>query len=225
MLLLALGLSVALHLTPVLELGWAKPLVFALACLCFLSPVTGFFFIGASAILPTVDTEAYAAMREAFEAGDMSFQVVDSAAKFGFIAWAVVTPVRYRRLSLRGLTLLWPISPWLLWVMLTNGYGAVVMNMDYVKSVLYCVIACQLANESKGQHLKCLLGLCLGCLVVIMGFWANAAGLPVTLCDWGGERGGIARLGSVLADSVMPGRLCSPALPDCWDWSLAWDQN
>jgi hypothetical protein len=40
-------------------------------------------------------------------------------------------------------------------------------------------------------------------LVVSVGFWANAAGLPVQLMNWGGARGGFERTGSVVVDSVM----------------------
>jgi O-antigen ligase len=203
LLLVALGVSVVLHLTPVLQSGLAKPLVFALAALCFLSPTTGFFFIGASSILPSLDPAVYAAVREAVETGGtMPASSVDATARFGFIAWAVVTPLKYRRYSLGGLVELWPILPWFLWIMVTSGYREVA-NEEVLKALLYCVMACQLANESKGQYLKCLLGLCLGCLVIIVGYWASVVGLPVTLSDWGGEREGFERLGSVRADSVM----------------------
>jgi O-antigen ligase len=204
LLLLAFALTMTLHLSPVLDSGLAKPLLFALALLCFFRPFTGFFFIGASAILPTASAAVYEAARQAAEAGDVTgaAAAVDSAAKYGFIAWAIVTALRFRRFSLSGIQTLWPLVLLLLWQLMTSGRGSVI-NGDCLKDVLYCVMACQLANEAKGQYLKCLLGLCLGCLMVIIGFWAQAAGLPVTLATWGGERGGFERMGSVVADSVM----------------------
>jgi len=74
---------------------------------------------------------------------------------------------------------------------------------NYFKALCYAVIACQLANEARGQHLKCLFGLCLGAVLIMSAYWANQAGLPVELSDWGNSREGIARTGGTRADSVM----------------------
>ena len=209
--LLALGFlgALALHLDPVLNSGLAKPLLFALGVLCFLSPVSGFFFLAACAILPTASAEQYALARFLEETGDSTGGMIDSGTKYAFYSWVLAVPLRYQRLRLRGIGVMWPILPWLLWMMLTNGIRNAI-SPDLIKSLLFCVMACQLANEAKGQYLKCLLGMGLGFCVITIGFWANAAGLPVQLADWGGDRSGFTRRGSVVADSVMlwPPLLC-----------------
>ena len=188
LLLVAFGLSVVVHLTPVLQSGRAKPLLFGLASLCFLSPTTGFFFIGASAILPSQTPEAYTLGREMGTAREaLPAELTDVAAKYGFIAWVVVTAVWYRRFSLRGLAALWPLAPFLLWVMFAGGVSSV-MDEEYLKAVLYSIMACQLANESRGRYLKCLLGLCFGALVVMVGFWGQRLDLPIELSNWGDRK-------------------------------------
>ena len=203
LLLVALGVSVVVHLTPVLQSGRAKPLLIGLASVCFLSPTSGFFFIGASAALPSQTPEAYTLGREMSTAREtLPAEMTDVSTKYGFVVWVVVTAVWYRRFSLRGLAALWPLAPFLLWLMLIGGVSSV-MDEEYWKAVLFSIMACQLANESKGQYLKCLLGLCLGTLVVMVGFWGQRLGLPIDLSTWGGDRGGMARIGSVRADAVM----------------------
>jgi hypothetical protein len=87
------------------------------------------------------------------------------------------------------------------------------MNSEYFKAITYSVIACQLVNEAKGRHLKCLLGMGLGCLMVTTAFWAYQLGLGVDLSTWGGERSGYARLGGVRADAVM---IWPPLLMGCF---------
>jgi len=61
LLLLFVGLagSLALHLSPVMNSGMNKPLLVVLGVICMLRPVTGFFFMGASSILPTASADLY----------------------------------------------------------------------------------------------------------------------------------------------------------------------
>jgi hypothetical protein len=91
----------------------------------------------------------------------------------------------------------------LLWFLALTQEAIFLPNSEYVKALLFSVIACQLANEARGQFMKCLFGLCLGALLVMTAYWASQLGLPVQVNDWGGEREGFARLGGVRADSVM----------------------
>lgn len=210
-LLLGIGAvgALLLHLDPVLNAGFAKPLLVLLGVVCFLSPVSGFFFLAASGILPTTTADVYALARVLAETGEDTTGLTDSGTKYAFYSWLVALALRYRRVRLRGIHLLWPILPWLGWMVLTNGLQSA-LRPDLVKSLLFSVMACQLANEAKGQYTKCLIGLGLGFLVVTFGFWAKTVGLPVQLADWGGQRAEFDRLGSVVVDSVMlwPPLLC-----------------
>lgn len=178
-------LAAALHLSPVLHSGLGLVLTYLLPAISYLSPVTGFFFIACSQFLP-------------FPAGSPN-----NPAQAGVLVWLPVILLRYHRVNLSGVWRLWPVLPWLLWFMMLTGEAIYRPDSDYVKCLIYCFIACQLANESKGQHLKCLLGLCLGAFLVMTAYWANEFGLPVEISDWGGEREGFARMGSVRADAVM----------------------
>lgn len=196
------GGALLLHLDPVLNSGIAKPALFLLGIVCFLSPISGFFFLAASAVLPTTSAEFYALARELAEEGENPFGITESGTKYAFYSWLVASLFNLRSFRLTGIHHLWPIMPWLLWMTLAIGprYS---IHPDLIKSVLFCVMACQLMNMSNGQYMKCLLGFGLGLLVVTFGFWAKTAGLPVTLSDWGGARGEFTRLGSVVVDSVM----------------------
>jgi O-antigen ligase len=95
------------------------------------------------------------------------------------------------------------VLPWLVWHWLMTREPVYHFNSEYMKAIVYAVIACQQVNEAKGRHLKCLLGMCLGTLMATTAFWAYQFGLPVDLSTWGGERSGFARLGGVRADAVM----------------------
>jgi len=185
LLLAVIALVAALHLTPVLHSGLGTILTYALPTISYLSPVTGFFFIACSQFVPFPDGSPH------------------NPAQAGVLVWLPVVLLRYRRVNLTGLWRLWPIVPWLLWFAVLTGEPIYFPNSEYVKSLVYCVIACQLANEARGRLLKCLLGLSLGALLVMTAFWASQFGLPVEISDWGTQREGIARMGGVRADSVM----------------------
>lgn len=182
---LAVTLAVALHTGPVLHSGVGVVLIYLLAGLSYLSPVTGFFFIACSQFLP-------------FPEGS-----IHNPAQAGVLVWLPVILLRYQTVNLAGIGRLWPVLPWLLWYMLLTGEAIYMPNSEYVKALMYSVIACQLANEAKGQYLKCLLGLSLGALLVMVAYWGIQFGLPIEITDWGGDRDGFQRMGSVRADSVM----------------------
>jgi O-antigen ligase len=185
LLITVVTLASAIHLGPVLHSGIGIPMLYVLAAISYLSPVTGFFFIACGQFLP-------------FPEGSSN-----NPAQVGVIVWLPVILLRYHRVNLHGTWCLWPVLPWLLWYLLLTGEPIYLPTSEYGKAVIYCLIACQLANESKGQHLKCLFGLCLGALLVMTAYWATQLGLPVEVTDWGGDREGFARLGSVRADAVM----------------------
>ena len=185
LLLAVIALAAALHLGPVLHSGLGTVLTYALPAVAYLSPVTGFFFIACSQFVP-------------FPEGSLH-----NPAQAGVLVWLPIILLRYHRLNLNRVWRLWPVLPWLLWFMVLTGEGVFMPNSEYVKALVYSVIACQLVNESKGRLLKCLFGLCLGALLVMTAYWASQLGLPVEINDWGGEREGFVRMGGVRADSVM----------------------
>jgi O-antigen ligase len=178
-------LAAALHLGPVLHSGLGTLLVYALAGVSYLSPVTGFFFIACGQFVPFPEGSSH------------------NPAQVGVLVWLPVVLLRYHRLKLDSAWRLWPVLPWLLWFVLLTGERVFLPNSEYMKALAYCLIACQLANESRGQFLKCLVGLCLGALLIMTAYWATQLGLPVEVNDWGGEREGFVRIGSVRADAVM----------------------
>jgi len=185
LLLAVITFAVAQHLSPVLHSGLGTILTYALPAISYLSPVTGFFFIACSQFVP-------------FPQGSPH-----NPAQAGVLVWLPIILLRYRRLNLHEVWRLWPVVPCLLWFMVLTGEAIYFPNSEYFKALVYSVIACQLVNESRGRYLKCLLGLCLGALLVMTAYWASQFGLPVEINDWGAEREGIARMGSVRADSVM----------------------
>lgn len=178
-------LAAALHLGPIMHSALGTPLVYLLAAVSYLSPPSGFFFLGCNQFIPFPEESPH------------------NPAQAGVLVWLPVVLLRYHRLTLQGAWRLWPVLPWLLWYFLLTGEEIYLPNSEYVKALAFSVIACQLANESRGQHLKCLFGLCLGALLVMTAYWATQLGLPVEVQDWGGEREGIARMGGVRADAVM----------------------
>lgn len=182
---LVVFLAACLHLSPVLHSKLGLVLTYLLPAISYLSPSTGFFFIACSQFLP-------------FPAGSLY-----NPAQAGVLVWLPMIFLRYHRVNLNGVWRLWPVLPWLLWYMVLTGEAIYRPESDYVKALFYSVIACQLVNESKGQHMKCLLGLCLGAFLVMTAYWADQAGLPVQISDWGGAREGFERMGSVRADAVM----------------------
>jgi len=182
----AVGVTVLLQLSPVANSPAALPLIIALSALCWLTPVTGFFYIACAQFLPDSTNGAFA------------------PANIGFYTWLIVTPFLYRRFKLRGMSVLIFLMPYLIWSAGISGSLSVLSpNGNWVKSILYAVMACQLANESQGNYHKCLWGLCLGALMIGIAYWMHQLGLPVQLSDFGGERAGFVRLGGVRADSVM----------------------
>jgi hypothetical protein len=178
-------LAGVMHLGPVLHSPLGVPLLYVLAAASFLSPISSFFFIACGQFLPFPEGSPH------------------NPAQAGVLVWLPMVLLRYRRLNLRNVTRLWPVLPWLGWFALLALEPVFLPQSDYFKALVYSIIACQLANEAKGHFLKCLVGLSLGALLVMTAYWAQQLGLPVELSDWGGEREGIARLGSVRADAVM----------------------
>jgi O-antigen ligase len=178
-------LAGTLHLAPVLHSDLGLVLTYLLPAVSYLSPITGFFFIACSQFLPYPEGSPH------------------NPAQAGVLVWLPMILMRYRRLNLRSAWRLWPVLPWLLWLWTLTQEPIYRPNGDYVKALVYAIIACQLANESKGRFQKCLLGLCLGAFVVMTAYWANELGLPVEISDWGNEREGFTRMGAVRADAVM----------------------
>lgn len=185
----------ALQIQPILHSGIALPLILVMSALCWLTPVTGFFYIACAQFLPFPEGAAY------------------NPAQIGVATWIAVTFIKYRKMDLRGLSQLWPVLPWLLWYWLVTGENIWHFNSEYFKAVTYSVIACQQVNAARGNYLKCLLGMSLGTLMATTAFWAYQLGLPVDLSTWGGEREGYARLGGVRADAVM---IWPPLLMGCF---------
>ncbi len=185
LLICATALAVALHLSPVLNSSLAIPLTALYGAISYLSPVSGFFFVATTQFLPFPEGARF------------------NPAQIGGLIWLPVVLLRYQRLSLGKLWLLWPVLPWFVWFWVLTQEPIYLPDSDYMKALMYSVIACQLAEEARGQYLKCLLGLCLGSLLVMAAYWCYQAGLPVQIQDWGGEREGFARMGGVRADAVM----------------------
>jgi O-antigen ligase len=178
-------LAAALHLAPVLHSALGTVLTYVLPAIAYASPMTAFFFFACSQFLP-------------FPAGSPN-----NPAQAGVLVWLPVVLLCYHRVKLTGLTRLWPVLPLLVWYAVLTGQRIYLPGNDYVKCLVYSVIACQMVNEARGQYLKCLLGLCFGALLVMTAYWASEVGLPVEVTDWGGDREGFQRLGSVRADAVM----------------------
>ena len=182
---IAMAITMALQIKVILHSALALPLIALMAILCWLTPITGFFYIACAQFLPFPDGMPL------------------NPAQVGVATWIVVTLVRYRKMDLAGLGLLWPVMPWLIWFWLLSGERIYEPNSEYFKAITYSVMACQLVNVAKGRHLKCMLGMSLGTIMAATAFWAFQLGLGVDLSTWGGERGGFARLGGVRADAVM----------------------
>jgi O-antigen ligase len=192
---ICLVITMGLQVKAVLHSALAMPLIALMAILCWLTPITGFFYIACAQFLPFPDGMAL------------------NPAQIGVVSWLTVTLIRYRKLDLAGLGILWPVLPWLLWFWLVTGENIVEPNSEYFKAVTYSIIACQQVNAAKGRYLKCLLGMCLGTLMAATAFWAYQMGLGVDLSTWGGERSGFSRLGGVRADAVM---IWPPLLMGCF---------
>ncbi len=185
LLICATVLAVALHLSPILNSSLAIPLTALFGAISYLSPVSGFFFAATTQFLPFPEGTRF------------------NPAQIGVLIWLPVVLLRYQRLSLGKIGLLWPVLPWLVWFWVLTQEAIYLPNSEYMKALMYSVIACQLAGEARGQYLKCLMGLCMGSLLVMAAYWCYQTGLPVQIQDWGGEREGFARMGSVRADAVM----------------------
>ena len=175
----------ALHLSPVLNSGLALPLTAAMAAACYLSPLSAFFFLGCNQFLPFSEGSAY------------------NPAQIGVVVWLPVVFLRYGQVNLAGFRHFVWIIPWVGWHALMTGENVLHPNSEYFKAFIYAVIGLQMANESKGRYLQCLFGLACGALMVGFAYWGITLGLPVQVSDWGGEREGFQRMGSVRADAVM----------------------
>ena len=187
-LLVALGGTMLMNLAPVQKSLAAFPVVFVMAGVCFLRPISGFYFIAFAQTMPVHIGGSF------------------NPAVIGVLAWLFIALLRLPWLRFGGLGHLWVLAPWLLW------NGAVLAQFpisfsyplgELEKAIIYTIIACQLVNASRGEYLKCLLGLSLGALSVCFSFWFHAAGLPVDLSTWGDFRGGFQRMGAAGTDSVM----------------------
>lgn len=181
----AIVMAMALQCAPVLASPLAMPLIILMACMCWLSPITGLFYIACAQSLP-------------FPTGAPL-----NPAQVGVLTWIPVALFRYRGLRFRGLKYLLVYLPYILWLDVLWEENLFGMNSEHMKALAYAVIACQLVNECGGRFLKCLLGLCLGALMVTNAYWGAVLGLPIQLSDWGGSRQEFARLGGARADSIM----------------------
>lgn len=181
------GLTFLLQLTPVLRGVVGQILLPLMACLAWLSPVSGFFFIAAGQALPYPEGAVF------------------NPAQIGFITFPIAMVLRYKSFNFRGLNLLGIFLVWAFWYALVDrGFLTFFHpNSDYMKSLYYAAMACYLVNMSGGRYAKCLLGLCLGGLSVVTAFWGHKLGFPIILSGFGGMRGEFSRLGGVRADSVM----------------------
>lgn len=184
-LMFVFGCAVLLHLGPILHSALGVPILYLLAITSYLSPASGFLFIACGQFLPFPETSA------------------NNPAQIGVLVWLPVTLLRYHRIRLNGISQLWVVLPWLVWFAVLAQENVFWIGGDYMKALFYCVIACQLANEAEGKYLKCLFGLCLGALLVMIAYWAQKVGLPVQINDWGGDREGFTRMGGARADSVL----------------------
>jgi hypothetical protein len=177
--------GVSLHLGPVLHSALGVVLLYALAACSYLSPVTAFVYFACAQFLPFPESSP------------------NNPAQIGVLVWLPVALLRYRRINLGGLSRLWPVLPFLIWYEVLTDEHIYLPNSEYMKALFYSAIACHFINESKGQHLKCLFGLCLGAILVMIAYWALQLGLPVEINDWGADREGFARQGGGRADAVM----------------------
>jgi O-antigen ligase len=188
-------ITMMLQIKPILHSALAMPLIAIMSSLCWLTPTTGLFYVACAQFLPFPEGMAF------------------NPAQIGVMTWIAVTFIRYRRMDLSGIGMLWPVLPWLMWFWLITGEAVYAPNSEYFKALTYAVIACHQVNVAQGRYLKCLLGMCLGCLMATTAFWAYQLGLPVDLSTWGGERSGFSRLGGVRADAVM---IWPPLLMGCF---------
>ncbi len=194
-LLILLCSSTLLQLNAILASGVADILLTCTAAISWMTPVSGFAYIAASQILPFPPDSFF------------------NPSQIGFFTWLIVIPFRYRRISLRNWQIMLAFLPCLLWFWAISGKNLFDWGGEYAKAMCFGIIGIQLANEAKGRYLKCLMGLCLGCITVSFGYWASLAGLPVTLSNYGGLRGDYLRLGGVRTDSVM---VWPPLLMGCF---------
>jgi len=198
-LIVDLVIAFALQMKPVLNSPIGFYLLCVMACVSWMTPVTGFFYIACAQSLPIPEAARL------------------NPAQLGFVMWIFAAFVRYRRFNLKNFRIIWPVVPFLLWFTVVTGekiwmdHRATpaasmidsILGSEYVKAIIYAAISCQLVNECKGQYLKCLFGLCAGALTVTFAFWGHALNLPVQLSEWGGKRGEFSRIGGARVDSIM----------------------
>ena len=194
-LLVVMVSSILLQISPILHSGAATILLVATALISWMTPVSGFAYIAAAQILPFPPDSLI------------------NPAQIGFYTWVLVAPLRYRPFDLKYWHVLLAFLPWFAWFTALSGQNTVTPSGEYAKVVYYGIIGVQLANAAKGHYTKCLMGLCIGCLAVSFGYWAQHLGLPVALSKYGGSRAGFFRLGGVRADSVM---VWPPLLMGCF---------
>lgn len=185
----ALGLTLLMQFLHLMPTSAGVALLCFTAIMCWSTPVTAFYFIACAQSLPFPETAQF------------------NPAQIGVLTWPLALIFFRQKPRLRNVWELWPILPMIVWMALVAGEYRTILTTrsEYVKAILYAVIACHYAASSGGRYQKCLLGLSLGALAVVTSFWAKALGLPVQLMEYTGglSRGGFNRVGAARADSVM----------------------
>jgi O-antigen ligase len=180
--------TILLNLTPVQQSLAVVPILILTAGIGLLRPVSGFYYI---------------AMTQHFPA-EMAYGF--NPAQIGVLAWLLMTFPRLLFVKFKGWYFILLIIPLILWISFVRQEMIVSLAFppgNYERIVIYSLMACQLANASKGEYLKCLLGLSLGSFAAGFSFWLNQIGLPVELSAWGDMRGGFERIGGTGTDAVM----------------------
>jgi len=136
------------------------PFTAVMAAACYLSPLSGFFFLGCNQCLPFAEGGQF------------------KPAQIGVAIWIPVTLIRYHRIQLKGWRHFVWVIPWFAWHVLMTGENILDIDGEYTKALMYALIGLQQANEAKGRYLQCLLGLGCGSVVVGFGCWGFTLGLP-----------------------------------------------
>lgn len=185
----AIVLTFALQFSHLLPVYLCVGLVVALAGVCWLTPFTAFYFIACAQSLPYPEAAPL------------------NPAQLGFVVWLPMALASPGGPRLRHLPLLRYVLPWLVWIMLVEDKGLMILEPTgfWARALAYAALAGHFAAVASGRYVKCLLGLCVGSLSVMAGFWLHVARLPVRLQAYAGahERAGFERLGSGGADAVM----------------------
>jgi O-antigen ligase len=180
--------TLLLNLSPVQHSPAVLPILAVMAGISFLRPLSGFYFIAMTQHFPAVS--AYGL----------------NPAQMGLLIWLLMVLPRLLFVRFKGWYFVILIIPLILWLSFVRHQFIVSLTFppgEYERIVIYSIIACQLANASKGEYLKCVLGLSLGAFAVGLSFWLHQFGLPVDLSTHGDMRGGFERIGGTGTDAVM----------------------